>query len=136
MLCPHDQTPLVVSDSEGHAGRVCGVCHGTWLPFSFIESIQYARKFKAADFIKQLEGITKQKSKLRCPSNCGVLSEAAAQSIALDWCPSCKGIWFDSGELKKLLASLPRHENEVPPWYLAAEGGRGVLEIILMALMS
>ncbi|MFY7863903.1 zf-TFIIB domain-containing protein [Roseateles sp.] len=37
----------------------------------------------------------------RCPSSSLVLSER--QGVEIDYCPDCRGIWLDRGELDKLL---------------------------------
>jgi hypothetical protein len=39
-----------------------------------------------------------------CPRNCGVdLAMAERQGIAIDYCPKCRGIWLDHGELEKFM---------------------------------
>jgi uncharacterized protein len=41
---------------------------------------------------------------MRCPT-CEVdLSIADRQGIELDYCPRCRGVWLDRGELDKLIA--------------------------------
>jgi len=37
----------------------------------------------------------------RCPSSSLALSER--QGVEIDYCPDCRGIWLDRGELDKLL---------------------------------
>ncbi len=37
----------------------------------------------------------------RCPSTTLLLSER--QGVEIDYCPDCRGIWLDRGELDKLL---------------------------------
>lgn len=37
------------------------------------------------------------------------------QSVEIDYCPECRGIWLDRGELEKLIersTALPYYENE------------------------
>ena len=46
-----------------------------------------------------------------CPDETLVMSER--QGVEIDYCPSCRGVWLDRGELDKLLersaAQEPRH---------------------------
>lgn len=41
---------------------------------------------------------------MKCP-NCpdATLVMTERQSVEIDYCPACRGIWFDRGELDKLL---------------------------------
>lgn len=40
----------------------------------------------------------------RCPKNCGVELQVAERSgIVIDFCPQCRGIWLDQGELEKFI---------------------------------
>ena len=42
---------------------------------------------------------------LNCPKCVGKLEEKAVENVNLDVCWVCEGIWFDSGELEKVLNS-------------------------------
>jgi uncharacterized protein len=57
---------------------------------------------------------------MKCPS-CPdkTLVMADRQGVEIDYCPACRGIWLDRGELDKLLdraasASLPTAAAEAP----------------------
>ena len=52
VLCPHDKTLLAKGPMDGHSGHVCPECHGTWLPFRLVETIQLRRTFSPDDFIR------------------------------------------------------------------------------------
>ncbi|HXG80907.1 MAG TPA: zf-TFIIB domain-containing protein [Sphingomicrobium sp.] len=40
---------------------------------------------------------------MQCPS-CGVqLTMSERQGIEIDYCPSCRGVWLDRGELDKII---------------------------------
>jgi hypothetical protein len=45
----------------------------------------------------------KTQALLECPAGCGQLATSVITSLQLDWCPDCKGIWFDGDELKSAL---------------------------------
>ena len=45
-----------------------------------------------------------------CPHQTLVMSER--QGVEIDYCPTCRGVWLDRGELDKL---LERSTAELPP---------------------
>jgi uncharacterized protein len=55
---------------------------------------------------------------MKCPIDTGtdlVMSER--QGIEIDYCPKCRGVWLDRGELDKLIerASAPQAASPVEP---------------------
>jgi Zn-finger nucleic acid-binding protein len=57
--------------------------------------------------------IEAQRSKaMKCPvCKTPDLMMTERQSIEIDYCPSCRGVWLDRGELDKLVAQM----NDAPP---------------------
>ena len=53
---------------------------------------------------------------MKCPTDDTLLQISERQGIEIDYCPSCRGVWLDRGELDKL---IERSANEV-----AARPGR------------
>ena len=57
---------------------------------------------------------------MKCP-NCPTESLVMAdrQGVEIDYCPNCRGVWLDRGELDKLLersaAQEPRRPPDAPP---------------------
>lgn len=48
---------------------------------------------------------------MKCP-NCSInLVMSDRQGIEIDYCPDCRGVWLDRGELDKI---IERANNEVP----------------------
>ncbi|HYP28817.1 MAG TPA: zf-TFIIB domain-containing protein [Blastocatellia bacterium] len=53
------------------------------------------------------------------------------QGIEIDYCPQCRGVWLDRGELDKMierssnLSPRPRMENQAPPHSNQDRTGRG-----------
>lgn len=47
-----------------------------------------------------------------CTNTTLVLSER--QGVEIDYCPSCRGIWLDRGELDKLLDKIPGQSAGAP----------------------
>lgn len=56
---------------------------------------------------------------MKCPVCTNVdLLMAERQGVEIDYCPNCRGIWLDRGELDKILereqGMAARHQNEPP----------------------
>lgn len=52
---------------------------------------------------------------MKCP-HCKTpdLTMADRQGIEIDYCPQCRGVWLDRGELDKLIErNAPREEREI-----------------------
>ncbi len=48
-----------------------------------------------------------------CPIDGTVLALSERQGIEIDYCPKCRGVWLDRGELDKLLERADDHEDQV-----------------------
>ncbi len=46
---------------------------------------------------------------MRCPKDGSTLATTRRSGIEIDYCPDCRGVWLDRGELNKLIirAGLP-----------------------------
>lgn len=40
---------------------------------------------------------------MQCPSCNSTLTMSERQGIEIDYCPSCRGVWLDRGELDKII---------------------------------
>jgi Zn-finger nucleic acid-binding protein len=41
---------------------------------------------------------------MRCPADCdATLTMSERQGIEIDYCPQCRGVWLDRGELDKII---------------------------------
>jgi len=40
---------------------------------------------------------------MNCPVDGAVLEMSERQSIEIDYCPTCRGVWLDRGELDKII---------------------------------
>lgn len=50
---------------------------------------------------------------MKCP-HCDVeLSMSDRQGIEIDFCPQCRGVWLDRGELDKLIERAGRYEQQL-----------------------
>lgn len=42
---------------------------------------------------------------MRCPSDGAVLVMTERSGVEIDYCPECRGVWLDRGELDKIINS-------------------------------
>lgn len=48
---------------------------------------------------------------MNCPVDSAVLEMSERQGIEIDYCPTCRGVWLDRGELDKI---IERSESWAP----------------------
>lgn len=49
---------------------------------------------------------------MNCPFDGTDLKVVNRQGIDIDWCPSCKGVWLERGELEKLIERSDRDDDD------------------------
>jgi Zn-finger nucleic acid-binding protein len=55
---------------------------------------------------------------MRCPIDETTLVMSERNGIEIDYCPQCRGVWLDRGELDKIIdrsLSLPQPAPQAPP---------------------
>ena len=53
---------------------------------------------------------------MQCPTDGAVLVMSERNGIEIDYCPTCRGVWLDRGELDKLIErSLSQPAPQAPP---------------------
>ncbi len=54
---------------------------------------------------------------MQCPNCATQLTMSERQGIEIDYCPSCRGVWLDRGELDKIIErnAAPPTAAPVPP---------------------
>lgn len=56
---------------------------------------------------------------MRCPVDGTTLVMSERQNIEIDYCPTCRGVWLDRGELDKIIersaADVGAPQQAVPP---------------------
>ena len=50
-----------------------------------------------------------------CPIDGTTLLMSDRQGIEIDYCPKCRGVWLDRGELDKLIERADRDLDSPPP---------------------
>jgi uncharacterized protein len=56
-----------------------------------------------------------QMSAMLCPADKTVLVMSDRQGIEIDYCPTCRGIWLDRGELDKIIERSASDMVAAPP---------------------
>ena len=49
---------------------------------------------------------------MRCPVDEEVLQISERQGVEIDYCPRCRGVWLDRGELDKILDRVDRDDDD------------------------
>ena len=49
---------------------------------------------------------------MKCPIDQTTLAITERQGIEIDYCPECRGVWLDRGELDKLIAGSSRPSEQ------------------------
>ena len=52
---------------------------------------------------------------MACPIDGTTLVMSERQGIEIDYCPSCRGVWLDRGELDKIIEKSAASEPAAPP---------------------
>ena len=56
---------------------------------------------------------------MKCPNDGAVLTMSERSGVEIDYCPECRGVWLDRGELDKILdraaADIPAAPAVSPP---------------------
>lgn len=50
---------------------------------------------------------------MKCPLDGSELRMTERQGIEIDYCPQCRGVWLDRGELDKLLETSRRSQPDI-----------------------
>ncbi len=48
---------------------------------------------------------------MKCPVDGATLTMSERQNVEIDYCPECRGVWLDRGELDKIIEKV---ENAAP----------------------
>jgi len=52
---------------------------------------------------------------MKCPVCTETLTMSERQGVEIDFCPKCRGVWLDRGELDKILAREATQFASAPP---------------------
>ena len=52
---------------------------------------------------------------MQCPTDGTTLTMSERSGIEIDYCPTCRGVWLDRGELDKIIDRSLSHAPAAPP---------------------
>jgi hypothetical protein len=52
---------------------------------------------------------------MKCPACNETLVMTDRQGVEIDYCPACRGVWLDRGELDKIIERSAAYEAQTPP---------------------
>jgi len=105
MVCPRCQSPLETRERDGIRSSSCPACGGNWFGGAALHAL-FARGGDTRHLEEALESfhdVDFRTSRRHCPSCRGKsLKAVMVDDIELDYCVSCKGLFFDPGEMEQV----------------------------------
>jgi len=105
MICPRCNASLEARDIDGIRTSTCPQCNGNWIGGSALARL-FDRDRDAPNIEEALEAILDldfHHSRRLCPACRGRhMKIILVDDVELDYCVSCKGLYFDPGELEQV----------------------------------
>jgi len=126
MKCPVDKSVMMVVEHRRIELDYCLTCSGVWLDSGELELLIAVLNAEGAN-LSQTEPLSKSsgQGKRRCPI-CGRKMEKAwlgkGPKVLIDSCPQGDGLWFDRGELQRVLQEMRPAGSPVSPGVIAFLG--------------
>ncbi|ODB96267.1 hypothetical protein A3196_05510 [Candidatus Thiodiazotropha endoloripes] len=112
--------------SKGIITHTCFYCNGTWINSDSLKIIleNENNRLLKTDLKKSFESLKVTNKDRHCPEcKNQQLFQIIVRGVELDMCSECIGVFFDEGELKKLLPSFEMKSKETGVGsYLVGEG--------------
>ena len=113
MICPTCHNVMIVVEHEKIELDYCTDCSGTWFDSGELELMLEAVELEGGslsltDIFASPEARTTEK-KRRCPicsRKMGKTSIGEKPQVLIDICPKGDGLWFDGGEVSRLITQL------------------------------
>ena len=96
LRCPRDAADLLAFTLDGITTDACPRCRGVWLDASELARVTSNEELERLAHA----GASPSASTLACPRCASRLASSRIESVEVDPCPSCKGVWLDAGELR------------------------------------
>ena len=131
MKCLRCIETMEPADLAGHAAWSCIYCQGHWVEFEILQKV--VDQFVPGQNIPSIGESTEPGSPAPgtriCPSCSGLkLYSVKANDLEIDICKSCRGLFFDDGELERITGELPEKSGmPLIGWVLVAVVARAAL---------
>lgn len=106
MDCPHCKEPMIVVELNEVEIDYCHECNGIWLDAGELELLMEnsEEKKKMLDSFKPASHTGEKKYKCpRCRKRMEKVNVGIEEHVLLDRCKRGHGLWFDKGELPKII---------------------------------
>ena len=126
MNCPRCSEKMVNTNSSGIATASCLYCNGSWVSSKALEFLLEKEPSapKKSEFQKAFQTRAEAGTKRVCPDcQSQTLYVNHIRGVEIDLCPKCGGVFFDEGEIKKILPTA--YKSQYDPGvgeYVAGEG--------------
>lgn len=114
MDCIRCHTTMEKSTVLGVVSDTCPSCRGTWLDAGELKMLEDGQRKSYDEMMTEIkeEQTVEQEQILSVIGLCPKCQKAPMQlvnyrGVELDYCPSCKGLYFDMGELKEVIRRKP-----------------------------
>jgi len=132
MDCYRCRQAMRKASRDGVLVDVCDTCGGLWLDAGELEALERRQAKERGELIQQArkEVVEETRQVLKvvglCPK-CQVerLRQVLRRGIRLDYCPSCKGLYFDVGELERVMKAAKDEPEGFLESVLALFRGQG-----------
>lgn len=86
----------------------CPKCWGIWFDAHELATFLKSGELKARFMFSDAEplssvGFVINTTRRKCPRDSAIMEEKIFAGITLDTCPTCRGIWFDDGEVRQIV---------------------------------
>ena len=126
MECPLCKVPLIIVEYAGIELDFCTECKGIWFDSDELNLLAEALEF-AADFpdVVDLPSVRSKEKRRPCPRCRKKMDKASIgeQQVIIDRCPRGHGLWFDHGELARVLSGEPTERKDGEQHVLRFLGG-------------
>ena len=129
LVCPVDQTNLVLSKTAGEESSKCPECDGVWLTLETLETLE--DKAANADMVKGQRQYGKHEVDHDCP-HCAknmIRFRYRGYNLEIESCPTDAGFGLDKNEereirdvMKKRASNLARASSAEQSWHNARRG--------------
>ncbi|MBP6978836.1 MAG: zf-TFIIB domain-containing protein [Bacteroidales bacterium] len=106
MKCPHCKLPMIVLELNKVEVDYCTECSGFWLDTGEMELLLESTVKKDLPMVSLRIDLHSTEKKLRCPICRRKMQKALAglnSDILIDKCHRGHGLWFDRGELQRIV---------------------------------
>ena len=103
MICPSCKSMMAILELDGVEIDNCFSWHGIWLDSGELEILLKDSKEKDSITSQLKDFVKSSEKKVNCPICGKKMAKARIFDVLVDVCKKGHGIWFDGGELQKIL---------------------------------